>query len=446
VIPARARSERAREAARAAWLLLAGVIGAWAVREPGLFVLGWVAVAMIGWGLARWKATWITLLGLLLGESVGVWVALYWATAGFEAAGGAGWLWLAGPPATLIWAGLSRAPLMLAWRLLGSRLPVWAWLPAAWALGEAWLEAAIGLQNDAWLFGQWQAEPVLRALAIAGWVPTLLACLTLFSAVGATIAGSRAAAGVAAVLIAVGFALPARPPRPPGILETVGAVHLNALEQAPETVPDGLSVLVWPEQITERRTRIAEGPNRGARRLRMPAMKPGMHQLVGSAVHADEGELNAVIALAPDGRVIAVRGKRRLFPLVERPLFGWMAPGAVRFKTGRAPTHFDLGTTRVGSLVCLESFDRALMHEVRASGAALMAISANDELLGGSADGDRQMLGLTVLRAVESHVPIARASLHGRASLVGADGRVWAWSPRGSNGVLRLADGEPKDR
>jgi apolipoprotein N-acyltransferase len=428
--------------AQGAFLAFAIALGALAVREPDLAIAGWISVAMAAWGMARWRASGWGLVGLVLGGAIGVWVAMPWAPSCYLAAGGPGWAWVAAAPTTAAWALLSRAPVAAAWRLLGARLPVWLWLPPAWLLGERCLEGAAGLQNDAWLYGQWQVEPVLRTLALVGWGPTLMACLLLASAVGAASAGSRAAIAVACAAL-VGFAaLPARPTPDSSVLARVGAVHMTALEQRPRRAPEGLDLLVWPEEVATRRPRLPEGAVPAEKYVRAPAMRPGMRHLLGAHVRVPSGmAMNAILAIEPNGRVRAMRGKRALFPLVERPFLGLLAPGREAMEAGTAPATFDLGGTRVGALVCLEGFDRALAAEVRAAGARLIAISANDALLGGSAIGHRQMLGVTVLRAVESRLPIARSTMYGRASLVAADGRVLAWSAPDETGVLRLTEG-----
>jgi apolipoprotein N-acyltransferase len=417
-------------------------LGGMAVREPGLAIAGWIAVAMAAWGMARWRASGWGMAGLVLGGAIGVWVAMPWAPSCYMAAGGPGWEWIAAVPTTAAWALLSRAPVALAWRVLGARLPVWLWLPPAWVLGERCLEWSAGLQNDAWLYGQWQVEPVLRALALIGWGPTLAACLLLASAAGAAVGGSRAAIAIACALLLGAAALPARPRPDDGALARVGTVHMAAITDPPKAAPQGLDLLVWPEEVATRRPRLPEGTVPEKRYVRPPAVRAGMRHLLGAHVRVPGGKsMNAVLALEPNGRVRAVRGKRALFPLVERPFVGLLAPGREAMQAGAAPATFDLGGTRVGSLVCLEGFDRGLVAEVRAAGARLIAISANDALLGNSPIGHRQMLGVTVLRAVESGLPIARSTMYGRASLVAADGRVLAWSAPDETGVLRLADG-----
>lgn len=436
------RATRLPPWAQGAFLAFAIALGALAVREPDLAIAGWISVAMAAWGMARWRASGWGMAGLVLGGAIGVWVAMPWAPACYRAAGGPGWEWVAAVPTTVAWALLSRAPVAAAWRLVGARLPVWLWLPSAWLLGERCLEWAAGLQNDAWLYGQWQVEPVLRTLALVGWGPTLAACLLLASAVGAAFGGSRAAIAIACALLVGLAALPARQTADSGVLARVGAVHMTALDQPPRRAPQGLDLLVWPEEVAKRRPRLPEGAVPAGKHLRAPAMRAGMRHLLGAHVRVPSGKsMNAILALEPNGRVLAMRGKRALFPLVERPFLGLLAPGRETMQAGVAPATFDLGGTRVGSLVCLEGFDRALAAEVRAAGARLIAISANDALLGNSPIGHRQMLGVTVLRAVESHLPIARSTMYGRASLVAADGRVLAWSAPDTTGVLRLADG-----
>jgi apolipoprotein N-acyltransferase len=260
----------------------------------------------------------------------------------------------------------------------------------------------------------------------------------LAAAVGVAGAGRwRVATALAAVLVGLGALLPPVPERPIEPLLGVGAVHMPTLSERPGRSPDGVKLLVWPEQVAIRRPWLVEGDAQPTV-VRPPTMRAGVRHLYGALIRTPEGHMNAIASLEPSGRVQAVRAKRRLFPLVETPFLGVMAPGVKAMVPGRRAPWLRVDAECVGTLVCVEAFDRALVGEARAAGARWLAISANDELLNNHPAGHRQMLGTAVLRAVESGLPVVRASVFGRASIVGGDGRVLAWSEPGRAGVLKL--------
>lgn len=281
---------------------------------------------------------------------------------------------------------------------------------------------------------------MLRAVGHGGWGPALVGCLAIASALGeAAVTRSRRLAAAACAGLVVLATLPALPTGDPAALRGVGAVHMASYQHPPKRVPPGVSLLVWPEIAVAERPAVVEGPASGLQ-LAPPVVAPGTAHLVGMVTRSPGGHQNAMLALAPDGRVLGMRAKSRLFPYTERPVFGWLKPGALGYAPGRAGPTLEVGGRKVACLVCVEAVDRPLAARARAEGAAFIAVPTLETGLSGSDVGHEQVLAVAVLRAAETGLPVVRASLHGVAAFVGPDGRVLARSAPGTDGVLTLED------
>jgi hypothetical protein len=96
-----------------------------------------------------------------------------------------------------------------------------------------------------------------------------------------------------------------------------------------------------------------------------------------------------------------------------------------------------VGGRAVIPLVCGEILTRALVAEGRAGGGELLVVMASDRYQARRAQPDWQVLAHVRLRAIEYGLPAVYASIEGRASFVGPDGRVLARSDAGADsGVL----------
>lgn len=406
----------------------------------GLF--GWLGVAVMAWVLRASVPARALAAGLVAAGFARVYLGHPWHVGGLDdyLPGGPAVAWLVSVPYNALYvvpvAGAVMVTASAAWRL---RWPVWAWLPVAWALGESAQDALTSLSHDAWLYGQWQAEPVLRAVGHLGWLPALVGGWMIAAAAAEAIASrSRAALAVAGLGLAALFALPPLPAGDPAAFEGIGAVHMADAQRPPRQAPPGLKLLVWPELAESQRPHLEEGPGHGAA-VEAPFQQPGLWHLYGLKTQSALGPQNAMLALTPTGEVAGVRAKSRLFPFAERPWAGISVPGATAFRPGRAAPVLAAAGRRLGVLVCVEAVDRALAWRARAEGATMLAIASIDVVGGGTALARDQFLATAVMRAVETGLPVVRASQFGDAAMITPQGHLMARSTPGTDGVLTRA-------
>lgn len=307
------------------------------------------------------------------------------------------------------------------------------WLPLAWAFGELLSYATSNACVDDWLNTQWTIQPVLRALALVGWWPLVLACLFASASLGEALATRRwrVALPGAVILAALQLAPPIVDDRA-AVLEGIGAMHTTSTVALPHVLPDGVDLLIWPEGTLDLRPLLAEGPGNGAV---LPPLVPGSPaaHLIGLLTTLPGGiSQNQAIAVDADGRVLASRAKRVFLPVAERRFLG---VGKTPYLPGTRPALLEVGDHALVPLICGEGLSRGMLAEGVAAGGELWTILASDRWFA-SERALRQFLAIQVLRSVEFGVPSIRASFDGRASFVGADGHVLARSGIERNGIL----------
>lgn len=416
---------------------------------PWLAPLAWLGFAMTAYALharAPRQHVGVMAAALVLGGCVQHWSAHPWhlATMGLYVPGGAWGVALVTVPFTLVWVLVLRLPVFLAWWAARRfALPTFLWLPPAWLLGEVAWDALTSLAHGDWLYTQWQVQPVLKAVGLLGWDLTTLLCLAAAAAVADAIAArSLKPIAVPALVAGVLLALPPLSSAGTERLHGVGAVHMANFFHPPKVAPPSTTLLIWPEVSTGRRPRLAEGVPK-AKRYTPPLVSQEVYHLQGTVTRTTAGVQNAALTYGPDGTVLGMRAKIRLFPLVEGPFLGLTFPNRDTFVPGTASPTLAAGPRRIGSLLCLEGLDRRLAARSKAEGAELLAISASDRMLAGSPIAQEQVLAAAVMRAVEQRVPVVRASLYGQAALIAPDGRVLALSRAGTDGVLTLSGDTP---
>lgn len=317
--------------------------------------------------------------------------------------------------------------------------PWWLFVPICWQLGEL-LRAQVARLSLDWLFAQWQVQPVLRCLRLLGWIPTSLLCLGIAALFGqALVRRSRGlflagTAGVTGLLL-----IPPLPVADPAVFRGIGAVHLAREGDIPDSFPNGLRMIIWPEGFLFSEPMLSESTATG-HHVEPPANTGTLH-LVGAKTHLQgRRQQNSVLALDPEGNVLGLRAKSLLLPLTETALGPWDAKDG--FTPGGAAPLLTLGGVRVIPLICLESISRPLIRLGMQHGGQLIAILSSDRAMVGSPAAHRLALAVLVMRSVEFGLPAVRASLEGHAAFAAPDGRLLAASPLGTTGVLTL-EGDP---
>jgi apolipoprotein N-acyltransferase len=220
------------------------------------------------------------------------------------------------------------------------------------------------------------------------------------------------------------------------VLERYASLTREALRAGPA------ALVVWPENAIQ----VEPGdPALGPALRAFAARLGGAPLLLGaprSARGPDGGLLrtNAAHLLGPGGAA-AHYDKIRLLPLGESsPL-----PGAARgdldagvWSAGREPGLLDAGGLRLGVLICLEATDPGMARTLARGGAAVLVNLSNDGWFRGRG-GDRQHLQLARFRAIETGLPLLRATTTGVTAVIAPDGALVAALPPGEPGVLRAA-------
>jgi len=430
------------DALAALLLVMASMIYALAHRAPQAWWCAWLGLALMAFSLSlSHHRGWLS-LGLLSGGLLSHWVGFPWYYDMVLRFTDAAW----GLPKTLIFWVMGTLLIMLSERIFlllavllpRSRwLPVWCWLPLGWWLGEVLRFYLTGLRHGALLFSQWQAEPVLRLLGHWGWVPATLFCLGIASLLGHALA--RRSLRLTTLSLMLPNLLWFFPPLSADVslLKGVGAVHMADFDAYPRWVPPDVKFLLWPEVIRRGRPRVSEDTAQGLV-FSPPVLSAQTYHLFGQETRTAAGTQNSLLAMAPDGTLLALRAKRLLFPLAEKPLWGIQNANRIMYLPGQAPAYLDIAGLRVAALLCYEEFARHLALEARQAGAQLLTVSATERLFGGTIETENMFLGISVLLAVETGLPVLRSSLAGPAALIAPNGQILRQSASGTSGILTL--------
>jgi len=167
----------------------------------------------------------------------------------------------------------------------------------------------------------------------------------------------------------------------------------------------------------------------------------GVPALVGSVRFDDDRPRNSLIALSPDGAIVAVYDKWHLVPGGEYqpnwiPVPVQIVPGG-GFAPGPGPRTLHIpGLPAVGALICYETiFPGEAVDE--ADRPDWMVNITNDAWFGNST-GPRQHLAAARMRAVEEGLPLLRAANTGISAGFDARGRALGRLGIGRAGVLVL--------
>jgi len=155
--------------------------------------------------------------------------------------------------------------------------------------------------------------------------------------------------------------------------------------------------------------------------------------------------------LSRPGAAPLVYDKRRLVPFSETHPWGRRF-GALRgdldvaeYRPGREPGLFHWNGPTLGVLICFEAIYPEMARELARGGARVLVNLSNDGWFLGRG-GQEQHLAQVVLRAVETGLPVVRATTTGISAVISPDGTLRAQLGRDRQGVLQAAVAAPPRR
>ncbi len=373
--------------------------------------------------------------------------------------------WVAAAAYLALYPALAGACAAWARRRLG--LPIAIGWPLFWLAADGL--RALGELGFPWLhlgYSQWNVLPVLQLAALSGvsaaslWVGALnaLALALLVPRLpwtrGAGAPSPRATLALAAVLV-VTAAAPfgvwgVRRPEPTPDGTRVGLVQGNVpgavkwsgkdedatldkfLALSQQAVARGARFVIWPETATgaylrqnpEQRLRLQDWVN--AHEVAVLAGYPD-YRFTGPRTYLS---WNAAGVFWPNVGLGPQYAKMHLVPFGERmpfehvfPWLGKIQLGQAEWTPGEDPTPLATPLGPAGVIVCFESiFADPARAEVR-RGATWLVVITNDEWFGRSA-ALAQHASMSVFRAVENRLPLARCANTGLTFFVDPYGRV----------------------
>jgi len=217
----------------------------------------------------------------------------------------------------------------------------------------------------------------------------------------------------------------------PAWRERIVERHVEFTRQAADDRP---ALIVWPETSVP-----GDVVHDAQLRSRMAdlARETGSYLLAGSASQA-KGEdrtlvgkkFNSMVLLAPDGTLTGEYRKVLLVPFAEyapiRQAALWVQEQGAPWQdmvAGSMPKVLSAGSVKIGTPICWENIFPELFRQLAAQGAHLM-VNATNEAWFGESSASEQFLAMSVFRAVENHVAIARAANTGISSFIDPYGRV----------------------
>ncbi|MCP5068786.1 MAG: apolipoprotein N-acyltransferase [bacterium] len=342
-----------------------------------------------------------------------------------------------------------------------SRLPAWLWLPALWAALE-FMRAHLGFLAFPWAnlaHTQANAPIWIQVASVTGEAGVSFLIVVANTALADASLGrlDRRGFGVVALLLvfALGFGWASTRGAEEGSELRVAVVQPNIPLDEPQTsaalkarfeklqrltllaAGDGVDLVAWPETAV-----------RGL--AKTPALEAGVLELasqleasliVGSSdaeklrpatatSKAQRVFYNSAYHVKPHRRLDTPYHKVRLLPFAEyRPLEDWirwptwLVPHLFNIRAGHELSELTLSDgTRFGILICWENLFSDLSRSWVRDGARLLVHISNDNWFGPTAE-PRQHYAASVLRAVETGVPILIASNTGPSQIIDSRGR-----------------------
>lgn len=222
------------------------------------------------------------------------------------------------------------------------------------------------------------------------------------------------------------------------VLRRYGGITRDLLRDSPEEGwPD---LVVWPESAIQT---AVDDPVYGPPLLGLAKGSPILLGAPASELRdRDRLHFNSAHLIGPDG-VIGRYDKRRLLPFSETHLLGGLANLGVNgdlevgpYTSGVEPTLFEVGGSALAPLICMEALYPGLAREAARLGADVIVNLSHDGWFAGRG-GREQHLAMVRFRAIETRLPVIRATATGVSAVVAPDGSLIASLGENERGVLR---------
>jgi apolipoprotein N-acyltransferase len=202
--------------------------------------------------------------------------------------------------------------------------------------------------------------------------------------------------------------------------------HIEATQQIAADPPD---LVIWPENSVDRDP--FRNPEIGLR-LQELIRSVGAPFIVGTILEPsdDEGFRNANIFYSSDGQPSGTYDKIHLVPFGEYVPWTKLRdyiPDLEQIPEdgipGSAPVVFDVGGTKVGTIVCFESTYPRFVREFVEDGAEFIVVTTNNASFRRS-PAARQHVQMSAMRAVEEGRWVLHDAIAGITAAIAPDGRV----------------------
>jgi apolipoprotein N-acyltransferase len=209
--------------------------------------------------------------------------------------------------------------------------------------------------------------------------------------------------------------------------------HITLSKEASAT--SSPSLIVWPESsIPETFTKniyLMQKISLLAKELKTYLLiGTGHRPKFGSREFREKHYFNSAFLLSPDGGMVNRYDKIQLLPFAEYLPYKGILPWPEHFESitdklipGKEETLFQIEGKSFGVLICWENIFPALFRRFVEKGAHFMVNITNEAWFGETA-APYQFLSMSVYRAVENHISIARSANTGISCFIDPHGRI----------------------